>query len=315
MTEWGSGASGGRPSAIGLCEGPCEGSCESRAGVDAGPGGVRGGRCGSRDDGPRSGTVCFDLYGTLVDIRTDETSDAAWDALRKALSCDCGVVFPDAAALRERFASLAAPLRARAASAHGECADPDLLPVYAALASGADSVPDSVINAVTDTASDAALGRTAWHLAWEFRRASTSLLRLYPGVTAMLSTLRRAGVGVVLVSNAQSAYTRPELDLLGLTPLFDHIVISSEEGVRKPSPALYRIAMARAGAEASRMVMVGNDERSDIIGARAAGIDGIYVRTAISPPGAPSVSAHAVRSLDGSPDAPDYAGLLAYLGV
>lgn len=34
----------------------------------------------------RYDAVFFDLYGTLIDIRTDEWSQAAWEALRVALN-------------------------------------------------------------------------------------------------------------------------------------------------------------------------------------------------------------------------------------
>ena len=34
----------------------------------------------------RYDTVCFDLYGTLVDIRTDEYDKAAWEKLRAFLN-------------------------------------------------------------------------------------------------------------------------------------------------------------------------------------------------------------------------------------
>ena len=60
--------------------------------------------------------VFFDLYGTLVDIRTDETSAAAWDALRSALS-DCGVTYTGNAELQRRFKPLAQPIRDAAVAA------------------------------------------------------------------------------------------------------------------------------------------------------------------------------------------------------
>ena len=127
----------------------------------------------------------------------------------------------------------------------------------------------------------------------------------------MLARLRTAGLRIVLVSNAQSCYTRPELDLLGLAAAFDRIVISSEAGVRKPSPELFHRALEAERLDPSRVVMVGNDERADVLGARAAGMDGVYLRTAISPLDDPAASAHAVCSLAG----PDYASLMRYLGI
>lgn len=150
---------------------------------------------------------------------------------------------------------------------------------------------------------------TAQSLAWTFRQASTSLLRVYPGAPELLARLRVAGKRVVLVSNAQSCYTRPELAALGLDRAFDRIVISSEVGVRKPSPAIFRRALEAEHLTPDRVFMVGNDERADILGAASAGIAGVYLRTEISPASDPQASAHAVLSLAG----PDYAELLQYL--
>ena len=243
------------------------------------------------DTVPTVDAVFFDLYGTLVDIRTDETSAAAWDALRSALS-DCGVTYAGNAELQRRFETLAQPIRDAAVAAHGEWAEPDLLPVYAALAG--------------ECRNDDAMARS---LAWTFRQASTSLLRVYPGAPELLARLRVAGKRVVLVSNAQSCYTRPELAALGLDRAFDRIVISSEVGVRKPSPAIFRRALETEHLTPDRVLMVGNDERAEILGAASAGIAGVYLRTEISPASDSQVSAHAALSLAG----PDYAELLQYL--
>ena len=51
------------------------------------------------------------------------------------------------------------------------------------------------------------------------------------------------------------------------------------------------------------------DEQNDIVGARTAGIDGVYFRTEISPADDPETSSYAVRSFTGA----DYEGLLDYV--
>ncbi|NMN01064.1 haloacid dehalogenase-like hydrolase [Bifidobacterium sp. DSM 109958] len=239
----------------------------------------------------------FDLYGTLVDIRTDESSPCAWAALCGAIGrLDPSSPYRDEPSARDAFDCAMALLEPADAGEHYE---PDMLPVYRALLPGL---------------SGEAATRAARELAWTFRRACTNLLRLYPGVHEMLDALRSGGLRVVLLSNAQSCYTRPELALLGLDAALDRIVISSEEGVRKPSAALYRRALEREGLSdrPDRAVMVGNDVRCDILGAAAAGVDGVYVRTAISPAGDPHVCPQAVLTLRGDP-APDYAALLDFL--
>ena len=56
---------------------------------------------------PKYEVVFFDLYGTLIDIRTDEQCDAAWQALYDA-ACELGAQYDSVEALRERFEKLEA---------------------------------------------------------------------------------------------------------------------------------------------------------------------------------------------------------------
>ncbi|KAB8291962.1 HAD family hydrolase [Bifidobacterium avesanii] len=234
--------------------------------------------------------VFFDLYGTLVDIRTDEGMPAAWNALATAIgTADPTSPYRAAEDARDAF-ECAMALHEPAAP--GPDYEPDVLPAYRALLPGL---------------SGAEGDRAARALAWTFRRASTLLLRLYPGARDLLSSLRGAGVRVVLLSNAQSCYTRPELASLRLVGAFDRMIISSEEGVRKPSPLLFRRALALEGLNdhPNRALMVGNDIRCDILGARAVGMDAVYVHTAISPAGDPPTCPEAALSLPGEPN-PDY---------
>ena len=56
-----------------------------------------------QDSGDRRyDTVLFDLYGTLVDIRTDEDDPEAWETLRDFLD-EAGAHYDSADQLRDRF--------------------------------------------------------------------------------------------------------------------------------------------------------------------------------------------------------------------
>lgn len=228
-------------------------------------------------------TVFFDLYGTLLDIRTDEDGPEGWHRLWEYFHTRCRI-WDDAASVRGDFKRLLAPLQAEADRRH-EVGEVDVRKVFAGL---------------FDQAGLAHSRQDVDDLAWSFRKATTTLLRPYPGAFELLEALRAAGCRVVLVSNAQASYTDPELDLTGLRPHLDRIFLSSDCGVKKPDPDFFRMALDEEGADPGRTVMVGNDRGADIVGGNRSGLTTVYLATEISPGGDGGFSPEADLSLVGA---------------
>jgi HAD superfamily hydrolase (TIGR01509 family) len=90
-------------------------------------------------------------------------------------------------------------------------------------------------------------------------------------VLPALAALRASGRRLVVLSNANGTLHRA-FDRLGLTSAFDVIFDSYNEGVEKPDPRLFRIALERSGADASTTLHVGDLYHVDVVGARAAGL-------------------------------------------
>lgn len=208
----------------------------------------------------------FDLYGTLVDIHTDEENALLWKRLSLYLGTE-GIVC-SGACLQEKYALEIARLEAAAQQRYGENAEIDIAPVFASF------YKDRPV---------AANDPQVANLAMLFRILSLEKLKLFPGTVELLSRLKAAGKKVYLLSNAQALFTLPELQALQLKPYFDGIIISSMEGLKKPSPKLYQLALERYGLAPSETVMVGNDDQADCWGAAKAGLDSMYVFTEQSP--------------------------------
>ena len=218
----------------------------------------------------------FDLYGTLVDIHTDESKPSFWKAVA-AYYTEHGASY-DGKTLRESYRALCAAETARLQAANPDAKiEIDLQPVFRALYEQRGIVPDASL-----------LAKTAWF----FRRCSTSHLRAYAGAGELLDSLRAAGRTVILLSNAQSCFTRPELELLGLTERFDHIYISSEVGFQKPDPRFFTAPLRDLGLDPAACLRIGNDPLCDVAGANAAGMDAVYIRSALSPKAPTSPSCH-----------------------
>jgi len=224
----------------------------------------------------------FDLYGTLVDIHTDEGSPAlwrqmsAWYALRGADYAPTELRRAYEAACQEQEELL----RCAGAVQYPEI---DLAVVFASLYERRGIPADDRLTAETALA---------------FRRASTTHLRLYAGAMELLNALRHTGRQVFLLSNAQRLFTLPELEQLGLLPCFDDIFLSSDRGCKKPDPAFFRAPLARYGLAPSDCLMVGNDPVCDVSGAAAAGMDSVFLRSGLSPREIPD-DLPAVLRLDG----------------
>ena len=196
----------------------------------------------------------FDLYGTLLDIWTDESGIELWEGVASLI----GDGEEAHEKVREEYISLCKEYK------KGEYHEIDLLLVFEEMLSrrGVDiSVAPS--------------------LAREFRRMSMVRLKRFYGVKTMLVNLKKKG-GVYLLSNAQSCFTVDELKYTGLYDIFDGIIISSEVGVKKPSREVFDIAFKRFGISASDSIYVGNDMRDDILGASGVGMRTLYIETAQS---------------------------------
>ena len=94
---------------------------------------------------------------------------------------------------------------------------------------------------------------------------------------------KRKGKKVYLLSNAQKNFTRPELAYLGIEKYFDGILISSEEGCKKPGKSFYAKLLERYHLNPKESIMIGNDSISDIRGSYEMGMDSLYIHTEISP--------------------------------
>jgi putative hydrolase of the HAD superfamily len=98
----------------------------------------------------------------------------------------------------------------------------------------------------------------------------------YPDAAPVLRGLRAAGCALVVVSNWDCSLDE-RLEQTGLAPLVDGTVASAVAGAAKPDPAIFERALELAGVAAERAWHVGDSEREDVAGARAAGIRPILV--------------------------------------
>ena len=206
----------------------------------------------------------FDLYGTLVDIHTDEYSPSFWKK--------CAALFTDHGAayryceLKDAYFAIIGQLEEEKKEA-GHHIEIDICDVFKELYRRKDIKADRKL--IEKTASG-------------FRALSTCHLRLYAGAKDLLITLRKKGKKVFLLSNAQTLFTVKEMKDLGIYDLFDAIFISSACGYKKPDPYFLKQLIESFDLCIGDCLLIGNDLYSDILTAREAGMDSYYIRSRLS---------------------------------
>ena len=210
--------------------------------------------------------LIFDLYGTLVDIHTEE-DDSVWE--KTALYFGFHGASYTGEALKEAFSAILSKREAIAGQSY-ECY-PDIpfeeimRELFAA-------------KGITDNADALSI-----HAAQLFRISSIEYIKLYPHVMEALAKLREKGYRLWLLSNAQHVFTFYELQLLGLDKAFDGIYLSSDYGCRKPDTRFFNALISDHTLDISRCLMIGNDKNTDIAGAKAAGLATLYMHTNLTP--------------------------------
>jgi putative hydrolase of the HAD superfamily len=106
--------------------------------------------------------------------------------------------------------------------------------------------------------------------------SSAASYRLYEDALPALRALQDAGRRVGLVSNFEG-WLEEMLVELEVGHLFDVKVISGVEGVEKPDPRIYRLALQRAGVDAQAAIHVGDSPALDIEPSLSVGMNAVLL--------------------------------------
>lgn len=99
---------------------------------------------------------------------------------------------------------------------------------------------------------------------------------LMPHAREILDKLKEGGAKMAIISNGFVEAQYDKLKNSNLEGYFDEILISDQEGYKKPSPILFKRAITRLGAVKEETLMVGDDWINDIEGAMIYGIDQFF---------------------------------------
>lgn len=99
--------------------------------------------------------------------------------------------------------------------------------------------------------------------------------QLYDDVVPALDALGERAAGAI--TNADLAIQRAKLERFGLERRLPVLIASSEDGVAKPDPAIFRRAATELGLPADRVAYVGDRLDVDARGAAAAGMLGVWL--------------------------------------
>ena len=134
----------------------------------------------------------------------------------------------------------------------------------------------------------------AFEAAYEpaFLDALTAFDDVVPAVTA----LRDLGVVVGVLTNSSAAYTAAKVTAAGLDGLFDVVCSTDTLGFGKPDPRAFHEACRRLGTAPGRTAYVGDELRTDPLGAADAGMPAAWL-VRVGDPDASGAALVAARGL------------------
>lgn len=202
----------------------------------------------------------FDLYGTLVEMRTDETKKKLWKNLALFFSYNGAVYCPKE--LKKAYnKKIKEKLKSNKKTVYP---DVKITEVFKELYTekSAEVSEETIIQSIRI-----------------FRILSTEYIGLYDGVVDMLKELKAQGKKIYMLSNGQREFTVPELKYLGIHEYFDGLYSSSDLEICKPDPLFFNYLIEKEGLEKDESIFIGNDHLCDVAGAKASYLDCLYLHS------------------------------------
>jgi putative hydrolase of the HAD superfamily len=101
--------------------------------------------------------------------------------------------------------------------------------------------------------------------------------KLFPGTIELLNYLTEKKYLLHLITNGFEKTQHHKLKSSGIDHFFAEVITSEGSNSLKPHPEIFEYALMKTGALKKESIMIGDTPEVDILGAREAGIDQIYV--------------------------------------
>jgi putative hydrolase of the HAD superfamily len=144
--------------------------------------------------------------------------------------------------------------------------------------------------------------RLAEELAERFGAERRARHEVFTDVDDVLNRLAES-YSLALVTNGAACLQREKLAASGLNDYFEAVVVSADLGVAKPDPFVFKHALSELDADSDHAVMVGDSISKDVEGARAAGLEAVWVNRSGSPAPAEVLDLVEVSTLSELPEA------------
>ena len=95
---------------------------------------------------------------------------------------------------------------------------------------------------------------------------------IFPHSRPLLQELKKRGYITGVITNGPSLLQNHKMQMSGLMPWVDMLLVSGDVGIHKPDPRLYKIGVERLGLQPEECVYVGDHPVNDIQGALGAGM-------------------------------------------
>ena len=99
--------------------------------------------------------------------------------------------------------------------------------------------------------------------------------KVFPGAHEVLDYLSEK-YELHVITNGFNDIQSTKMASSGLTDYFDVLITSETAGFRKPDPRIFQLAIDRAGTKAAESLMIGDNLKADIGGARNFGMDQVF---------------------------------------
>ena len=196
--------------------------------------------------------VIFDCYNTLLRYISKEDKEGIWEMLIKAISYITEKkIEMDADTLEDLYQQIYIKEEKKCMKKHGIHAEINLTEVWYRIL--------LELKLSRRVAREKAEDVLLLHRIYARR-----IKHLFPNVEVELLELKKHGMKLALLSNAQTCFVRHELPQ-EIWKLFDATVVSEEVKLKKPSKEVFRMLFDKLEVEPQDVVFVGDSAQDDMI--------------------------------------------------